>query len=214
MEQNVYTLIYTHGQGRDLTPCASYRIALLAAMETIRLWWSEVTDKGTREVIRGHWAKAEWEDVLRVWNEWHPSESLYIEHGALVDSEFDVGALPDEPCPRCEQPLDECACVCPDCGEDIDRCACFDEPEEPFEDGPLKGKYVRHPRMSGVACYVRADDGVSKVKLVMVGDDVPYVEDRDECTLIEREAFCGVCGQMGCAHDGLDRGEGEDDDDV
>jgi len=29
--------------------------------------------------------------------------------------------------------------------------------------------------------------------------------DPDDVTPIAREAYCGVCGQMGCGHDGLDR---------
>lgn len=41
----------------------------------------------------------------------------------------------------------------------------------------------------------------------MVGDDRNFVFAPDELTPLEREEYCGVCGQIGCGHDGLDRGE-------
>lgn len=44
--------------------------------------------------------------------------------------------------------------------------------------------------------------------VVMVGDDHRHVVDYDDITPIAREEFCGACGQIGCAHDGLDRSEG------
>jgi hypothetical protein len=39
----------------------------------------------------------------------------------------------------------------------------------------------------------------------MVGDNRPFNFDRDEVSVIDREAFCGGCGQIGCAHDGYER---------
>jgi hypothetical protein len=39
----------------------------------------------------------------------------------------------------------------------------------------------------------------------MVGDDRDFTFDPDELEALEREEYCGVCGQVGCAHDGLDR---------
>lgn len=43
---------------------------------------------------------------------------------------------------------------------------------------------------------------------VMVGDDREHIVDVDDLTPIAREDYCGICGQVGCTHDGYDR---EDD---
>lgn len=40
---------------------------------------------------------------------------------------------------------------------------------------------------------------------VMVGDDQHHLFDPDDIEQMDREEYCGVCGQIGCAHDGLDR---------
>jgi hypothetical protein len=45
------------------------------------------------------------------------------------------------------------------------------------------------------------------VVAVMVGDDRRWIFDQDELTPLDRRAYCGVCGQIGCGHDGLDRSE-------
>lgn len=39
----------------------------------------------------------------------------------------------------------------------------------------------------------------------MVGDDRDFSLDPDDVTPLEREAYCGACGQVGCTHDGLER---------
>jgi hypothetical protein len=44
-----------------------------------------------------------------------------------------------------------------------------------------------------------------KVVAVMVGDDRRFTFAPDELTPLERVEYCGVCGQVGCGHDGLDR---------
>lgn len=44
-----------------------------------------------------------------------------------------------------------------------------------------------------------------RVVAIMVGDDSRFTFDPDELTAIEREAYCGVCGQIGCCHDGYER---------
>ena len=41
---------------------------------------------------------------------------------------------------------------------------------------------------------------------VMVGDDSRFLFAPDDIIPIEREDYCGQCGQIGCSHDGLDRG--------
>jgi hypothetical protein len=46
-----------------------------------------------------------------------------------------------------------------------------------------------------------------RVVAVMIGDDRRFTFDPSELTPLEREDYCGECGQIGCAHDGLDRSE-------
>lgn len=60
---------------------------------------------------------------------------------------------------------------------------------EPDEDTEWSGYEVRTGR---VVCR-------------MVGDDRDFAFDPDDVTPLPRAAFCGVCGQVGCAHDGFDR---------
>lgn len=48
-----------------------------------------------------------------------------------------------------------------------------------------------------------------KVVAVMVGDDRRFLFEPADLTPLAREEYCGVCGQVGCSHDGLDR-DGED----
>ena len=50
------------------------------------------------------------------------------------------------------------------------------------------------------------ENRTGRVVAVMVGDDRKHTFDEDEVQALEREEYCGVCGQMGCGHDGLDRG--------
>jgi len=46
-----------------------------------------------------------------------------------------------------------------------------------------------------------------RVGVRMVGDDrVEYV-DREDLRPLARADYCGECGQVGCRHDGLDRGD-------
>lgn len=41
---------------------------------------------------------------------------------------------------------------------------------------------------------------------VMVGDDAHHLYDPEDIKTLPREEYCGECGQMGCTHDGLERG--------
>lgn len=80
-----------------------------------------------------------------------------------------------------------------------------DEPEWTEEDPEFPyGTTVRVDGYGGVAFYVRdvLDD---QVHCVMVGDDRVWTFDRSDLTKIAREDFCGVCGALGCTHDGYDR---------
>jgi hypothetical protein len=45
-----------------------------------------------------------------------------------------------------------------------------------------------------------------RVVVVMVGDDRETTIDLSGLTLLAEEDYCGECGQVGCAHDGRDRG--------
>lgn len=40
------------------------------------------------------------------------------------------------------------------------------------------------------------------VRAVMVGDDREHVIDVSDLTRLADEDYCGVCGQIGCTHDG------------
>jgi hypothetical protein len=44
-----------------------------------------------------------------------------------------------------------------------------------------------------------------QVLAVMIGDDHRHRVDPDDVTPIDREDYCGECGQVGCCHDGRDR---------
>ena len=90
-----------------------------------------------------------------------------------------------------------------DTSESDDSFFMMDEDDsEPFTDGPLKGKDVKVNGFRGIACYVVADDGDNKAVVVMVGDDKKHTVDREDCTVIDEDEFCSVCGQMGCTHNG------------
>ena len=39
----------------------------------------------------------------------------------------------------------------------------------------------------------------------MVGDDRDFSIELGDITPLAREEYCGVCGQIGCSHDGLER---------
>lgn len=69
-----------------------------------------------------------------------------------------------------------------------------------FFDNP----YVSNAQLMGVAYWTKRifDD---EIHAVMVGDDRVHVLDAADVTVMDREAFCGECGQVGCTHDGLDR---------
>jgi hypothetical protein len=94
---------------------------------------------------------------------------------------------------------------------------------EPFEEGDdLMGvEYVRARQYPGVSMYSLGwetepdEDTVwsgcevrtGRVLAVMVGDDLRRSFDPDDLEPLERSAFCGECGQVGCTCDGYDREE-------
>lgn len=48
-----------------------------------------------------------------------------------------------------------------------------------------------------------------RTKVVMVGDDRVFAFEPEEIRELDRAAFCGECGQIGCSCDGYDRTEEE-----
>jgi hypothetical protein len=77
-----------------------------------------------------------------------------------------------------------------------------------------RGDHVQVEGWSGVAFWfighpvIDEDSGevdTERALVRMVGDDRDHDVDIDDVTPLEREAFCGECGQMGCTHDGLER---------
>ena len=44
-----------------------------------------------------------------------------------------------------------------------------------------------------------------KVVAVMIGDDRRFSVEFDDVHPLDRKAYCGECGQVGCFHDGLQR---------
>ena len=57
------------------------------------------------------------------------------------------------------------------------------------------------------------DDGdpdwreTGRLVCVMVGDDSRFAFDPEDVTALDEDAFCHVCGQVGCTHDGRERGQ-------
>lgn len=44
-----------------------------------------------------------------------------------------------------------------------------------------------------------------EVTCVMIGDDRRFIFDPADVKPLKRTAYCAVCGQIGCGHDGLER---------
>ena len=49
------------------------------------------------------------------------------------------------------------------------------------------------------------------VGVVMVGDDTVHLVEADDLVPLARREYCGVCGQVGCAHDARDLDDDDDD---
>jgi hypothetical protein len=66
---------------------------------------------------------------------------------------------------------------------------------------------------SGIAWYVRGwetepnedTERTGNLVCTMIGDDRHFSFESKDVTPLEREAYCGECGQVGCTHDGLER---------
>ena len=51
------------------------------------------------------------------------------------------------------------------------------------------------------------EERTGRVIAIMIGDDRRFSLASDDVSPIDRKEYCGSCGQIGCAHDGLDREE-------
>jgi hypothetical protein len=51
------------------------------------------------------------------------------------------------------------------------------------------------------------ENRTGQVVVVMVGDDQQHIVDESDLMPLDRKAYCGECGQIGCSHDGLDRSD-------
>lgn len=102
-------------------------------------------------------------------------------------------------CPECDgRGWRDCA-DCGGDGGDHDCAACDGSGEESCE------------FCAGGVCYDEEPVPIAtgRALVVMVGDDHKHVVDFEDMAPLEREAYCGACGQIGCAHDGLTREEGD-----
>ena len=90
-----------------------------------------------------------------------------------------------------------------------------------FEDAPEydAAAYTVNGWGTGIAWYVRGwevepdedtewtgiMERTGRLIMTMVGDDARFSVDPDDVAPLDREDYCGECGQVGCRHDGLDR---------
>ena len=51
------------------------------------------------------------------------------------------------------------------------------------------------------------ENRTGRVLVVMIGDDARHRVDPEDLSELDRASYCGECGQIGCQHDGLERGE-------
>jgi len=79
-------------------------------------------------------------------------------------------------------------------------------------DGRFDAPAYRVKGYRGIAWYVRGwetqpnedtewsgiEERTGKVVVTMVGDDRQFVFDPDEVAPLQREEYCGECGQIGC----------------
>lgn len=60
-------------------------------------------------------------------------------------------------------------------------------------------------------CWTEGDTSIvtdlDRVRAVMVGDDRVHSVDVDDLSPLDDLAYCAECGQIGCSHDGRERGE-------
>lgn len=74
-------------------------------------------------------------------------------------------------------PAPELVCADEDCTHEEDDCWMFSDEPETIESDEV-------------------------VRAVMVGDDREHLVDVSDLTVLADDEYCGVCGQIGCTHDG------------
>jgi hypothetical protein len=64
-----------------------------------------------------------------------------------------------------------------------------------------RGDAVTHPHFRGIALRVVQVHGnrESTVDVRMVGDDQLHLVSTEDLTALDEDAYCGGCGQIGCA---------------
>lgn len=62
-----------------------------------------------------------------------------------------------------------------------------------------------HEEDTGEGEWVEQDESCGRVIVTMVGDDGKHEIDIEDLKKIDDLDYCGVCGQIGCTHDGRDR---------
>jgi hypothetical protein len=90
----------------------------------------------------------------------------------------------------------------------------YEADDDSFAAEAYRVRYVRGVAWSVLGWETEPDEdtewsGVEvrtgKVVAVMIGDDQHHAIDPEDLIELNREEFCGVCGQIGCTHDGLER---------
>lgn len=93
----------------------------------------------------------------------------------------------------------------------------YEDPDKDWEDT----YQARNGWGKGIAWYVMGwhtapdedtewtgiEERTGQIVCRMVGDDKDYLFDPEDMEKIDREDYCGECGQIGCQADGLDREE-------
>lgn len=60
-----------------------------------------------------------------------------------------------------------------------------------------------HDEETGLYFYeIEPTENPALVRAVMVGDDREHLVDVDDLMVLADDAYCAVCGQIGCGHDG------------
>lgn len=75
-----------------------------------------------------------------------------------------------------------------------------------------------HEDFAGIALHIRGpfklydpetgwtEDDPDRVRVVLVGDRSEHVVYREDLQTLDEDDYCDACGQIGCTHDGRDRG--------
>lgn len=115
---------------------------------------------------------------------WGSGIAFYV-RGWETETRFSHSIV-DDPCTDCHGTGTQ-----DDAGETNDCENCHGLGTTPYECIDEEGDEVR----------------TGRVVVTMIGDDARHTVDPDDLTPLERGAYCGECGQIGCSCDGYDRTE-------